>query len=104
MTLCLSFTTFCRPNFFFAFDFLQHHVHIRHRRDYDKQKAVAISLIIACSLHAYTFLFFTHISFVMNHTINATPPERLQQYVICETIWFEHEVTQKSEMLESFPI
>jgi len=25
-------------------------------------------------------------------------------YAICETIWFEHEVTQKSEMLESFPI
>ena len=24
----------------FAFDFLQHHVHIRHRRDYDEQKAV----------------------------------------------------------------
>jgi len=26
------------------------------------------------------FLFFTLISFVVNHTINATPPERLQQY------------------------
>jgi len=25
-------------------------------------------------------LFFTHILFVVNHTINATPPERLQQY------------------------
>jgi len=25
-------------------------------------------------------LFFTHIPFVENHTINATPPERLQQY------------------------
>jgi len=25
-------------------------------------------------------LFFTHIPFVVNHTINATPPERLQQY------------------------
>ena len=23
-------------------------------------------------------LFFTHIPFVVNHTINATPPERLQ--------------------------
>jgi len=28
-------------------------------------------------------LFFTHIPFVVNHTINATPPERLQQYHIC---------------------
>jgi len=25
-------------------------------------------------------LFFTHIPFVVNHTISATPPERLQQY------------------------
>jgi len=25
-------------------------------------------------------LFFTHIPFVVNHTINATSPERLQQY------------------------
>jgi len=27
-------------------------------------------------------LFFTHIPFVVNHTINATPPERWQQYTI----------------------
>jgi len=27
--------TFCLPNSSFTFDFLQHHVHIRHRRDYD---------------------------------------------------------------------
>ena len=27
-----------------------------------------------------TVLFFTHIPFVVNHTINATPPERLQQH------------------------
>jgi len=25
-------------------------------------------------------LFFTHIPFVVNHTINATPPEWLQHY------------------------
>ena len=42
MTLSLSLATFCRPNSFLAFDFLQHHVHIRHRRDYDKQKAVVV--------------------------------------------------------------
>ena len=30
-------------------------------------------------------LFFTHIPFVVNHTINATPPERLQQYLRCAT-------------------
>jgi len=30
--------------------------------------------------HICTVLFFTHIPFVVNHTINATPPERLQHY------------------------
>jgi len=28
-------------------------------------------------------LFFTHIPFVVNHTINATPPERLQHPTMC---------------------
>ena len=42
MTLSLSLVTFCRLNSSFAFDFLQHHVHIRHRRDYDQQKAVVV--------------------------------------------------------------
>jgi len=36
--------------------------------------------IIACSRHIHVFLFFAHIPFVVNHTINATPPERSQQY------------------------
>jgi len=35
--------------------------------------------IIACSRHIHIFLLFAHIPFVVNHTINATPPERLQQ-------------------------
>jgi len=47
------------------------------------------SLIIACSLHAYIFLFFTHILFMVNHTINATPPERLQLYTL-HTHFFLH--------------
>ena len=34
--------------------------------------------IIACSHYAYIFLFFAHIPFMVNHTINATPLERLQ--------------------------
>ena len=42
MRLSLSFSTFCRPNSLFAFSSLQHHVHIRHRTDYDEQKAVAV--------------------------------------------------------------
>ena len=35
--------------------------------------------IIAYSRHIYVVLFFAHISFVVNHTFNATPAERLQQ-------------------------
>jgi len=30
-------------------------------------------------------LFFTHIPFVLNHTINAMPPERLQQHTLLFT-------------------
>jgi len=32
--------------------------------------------------HICMVLFFTHIPFVVNHTFNSTPPERLQQYFI----------------------
>ena len=57
--------------------------HVRkasHRGSKQQQRScVAISLIIAFSLHAYIFLFFAHIPLVVNHTINGTPPERLQQ-------------------------
>jgi len=35
---------------------------------------------IAYSRHIYTVVFFTHIAFVVNHTFNATPQERLQHY------------------------
>jgi len=31
-----------RPNSLFTLNSLQHHVHIRHRRDYDEQKAVVV--------------------------------------------------------------
>jgi len=47
MTLRLSLATFCRPDNSFAFDFLQHDVHIRHRTDYDKQKAVVVVIAYA---------------------------------------------------------
>jgi len=36
--------------------------------------------IIACSHHIYILLFFAHIPFVVNHTINTMPTERLQQH------------------------
>jgi len=41
--------------------------------------------IIACSRHIHIFLFFAHIPFVVNHTINAAPPERLQQHPLLFT-------------------
>ena len=41
--------------------------------------------IIACTHHLYMVLFFTHISFMMNRTFNATPPERLQQHPLLFT-------------------
>jgi len=34
--------------------------------------------VIACSRHIHILLFFAHIPFVVNHTTNATPTERLQ--------------------------
>ena len=42
----------------------------------------AISLTITCSRYILYImvLFFTHIRFVVNHIINTTPPERLQQH------------------------
>ena len=56
----------------FAFDFLQHHVHICHKRNYDKQKAVVVveaSLILGFRVANLAFLkpyfeilaFFEHL-------------------------------------------
>jgi len=42
MTLSLPLATFCGPNSLFAFYSLQHHVHIRPRRDSDEEKAVVV--------------------------------------------------------------
>jgi len=42
MTLSLSWATFLPTKLFFAFYSLQHHAYIRHRRDYDEQKAVVV--------------------------------------------------------------
>ena len=44
--------------------------------------------IIACLRHIYILLFFMPIPFVVNHTFNATTPERLQQ-VCLWTFTFE---------------
>ena len=41
--------------------------------------------IIACSHHIWV-LFFIQISFMMNHTFNVTPTERLQQHPLVFTM------------------
>ena len=40
---------------------------------------IGITLLLLLRATYIMVLFFTHIPFVVNHTINATPPERLQQ-------------------------
>jgi len=41
------------------------------------------SLLLLLARTTYTMvLFFMHIPFVVNHTINATPPERLQHHAV----------------------
>jgi len=42
--------------------------------------SIGITLLLLVRATYIMLLFFTHIPFVVNHTINATPPERLQQY------------------------
>ena len=44
------------------------------------------SLLLLLARRTYIMvLFFAHIPFVVNHTINATPPERLQQHPLLFT-------------------
>jgi len=56
MTLSLFLATFCRPNYSFAFDFLQHHVHIRHRRGY-----VTSFWIVCVHIFAFCNLIYWHV-------------------------------------------
>jgi len=43
--------------------------------------------IVACSRHIQILLFFVHIPFVVNHTFNATPTDRLQHnHFFCRSI------------------
>ena len=46
-----------------------------------QQRSCSQSLLLLLARATYIMvLFFTHIPFVVNHTINATTPERLQQH------------------------
>jgi len=44
-----------------------------------------LSYYCLLALHICMVLFFAHIPFVVNHTINATPPEELQQHPLLFT-------------------
>ena len=60
--------------------------HVRkasHRGSKQQWRSCSQSLLLwlARATHMMV-LFFTHITFVVNHTINATPPEWLQHYII----------------------
>jgi len=61
--------------------------------------------IIACLRHIYMGLFFTHILFVMNRTMNATPTERLQHHfrywhAYKQKVW---QILQDWRNLSTFP-
>jgi len=48
-----------------------------------QQRSCSQSLLLLLVRAAYIMvLFFTHIPFVVNHTFNATAPERLQQWYV----------------------
>jgi len=58
-----------------------HTVTASNNRDHASQ-----SLLLLLARATYIMvLFFMHIPFVLNHTINATPPERLQQHPVLFT-------------------
>jgi len=44
-------------------------------------------------------LFFTHIPFVVNHTINATPPERLQHRIAHMELHTQSKMYMKSSFV-----
>jgi len=46
--------------------------------------AIYLLLLLACATYIMV-LFFMHIPFVVNHTTNASPPERLQQHPLLFT-------------------
>jgi len=50
--------------------------------------SIGITLLLLVRATYIMVLFFTHIPFVVNHTINATPPERLQQYTN-KLVWMQ---------------
>jgi len=57
-----------------------------HHGSKQQQRSCSQSLLLLLARAAYIMvLFFTHIPFNMNHTINATPPERLQNFKALRT-------------------
>jgi len=63
--------------------------HVRnasHRGSKQQYRSCSQSHLLLLARATYIMvLFFTHIPFVVNHTINTTPPERLQQHPLLFT-------------------
>jgi len=64
--------------------------HVRralHHGSIQQQTSCSQSLLLLLARATYVMvLFFTHILFVVNHTVNASPPERLQQHPLVFTM------------------
>ena len=80
--------------------------HVRkasHRGSKQQWRSCSQSLLLwlARATHMMV-LFFTHITFVVNHTINATPSERLQQHPLLFTTNRSHVFCVKAELRTTF--
>jgi len=77
---CTTFTSWSQHHFVAIGNPERHARKASHRGSKQQQRSCSQSLLLLVARATHMMvLFFTHILFVVNHTINATPPERLQQ-------------------------
>ena len=80
--LRMSFTPWSQHHFIAIGNPEQHVRKASHCGRKQQWRSCSQSLLLLLARASYIMvLFFTHILFVVNHTINATPPERLQHYL-----------------------
>jgi len=80
--LCTTFTSWSQHHFV-TIGNPERHVHkASHHGSKQQQRSCSQSLLLLLARATHIMvLFFTHIPFVVNHAINATPPERFQHYL-----------------------
>jgi len=54
--------------------------HCGSKQQLNSHAMITLLLLVRATYTVCMVLFFTHIPFVVNHTFNATPPERLQHH------------------------